>query len=117
VRCPEWLINTPAEKLQAEDFAKIENVEIRREFVRKIGIERLIQKLGAKVIDKQGTYELLEMDLNLSAPARALKMKNPSIDVWHVEFVPPEIDSVQKAINWRAQEVLTEGDWQPGQLT
>ena len=68
-------------------------------------------------MDKQGTYELLSIDLGLDKNAIALKMKNPSIDATHIEFVPFEIDSVQGAINWRASEVIDSGDWKPEQLT
>ena len=117
VRCEPWVVETPAEKIDCQKILKEENVEIRRELVRKVGVERVVQKLGATVLNKQGDYELLQIDLKLSKPGIALKMKNPSIDTWHIEFVPSKIKTVQQAINWRAQEVLITGDWQPEQLT
>lgn len=52
VAVPDWLVKTPAHKLDPKKFAEIKNVEIRREFVRKIGIERLAEKLGAEKLDE-----------------------------------------------------------------
>src|SRR5690606_10140024 len=60
-------------------------------------------KLGARVVeDEPPMYQLVEIDLGLRRPARALKMANPSVpEVWHVEFVPPECETVQHALNFR----------------
>ena len=122
VRVPQWLAETPEEKLDAKKFAGIENVEIRREFVRKMGIERLVGKLDAKSLDKANVeiggkilpYELLEIDLLPPVgKTKCLRMENASLPgVWHLEFVPKEIKTVGEATNWRNQsdlvpEVLT----------
>ena len=101
VRCPDWLVVTPPEKLDTYKILKEENVEIRREGIRKIGIDRFVQKSGAKVLDKKGEYELLSIDLGLQEKGIALKMKNPSIDTWHIEFVPFGIKSCNTALAWR----------------
>ena len=51
-----------------------------------------------------GVYELLEIDLKLDKHAHYLKMKNPSIDTYHLEGVPFECDTVEKALAWRDYE-------------
>ena len=112
VRVPHHIVETPADKLDLSIILKEKNAEIRREIIRKIGIERVCTKLGAQVLDTQGDYELLTIDLNDGLRRPYLKMKNPSIGTYHVEGVPTECDTVEKALNWRNEssdppEVLT----------
>ena len=106
----------PAEKIDVEEIFKEENTEVRRELIRKVGIERFIQKAGAKVLDKKGDYGVLSIRLSDEVPdARYLKMLNPSIGVWHVEGVEAECNTVEKAINWRAGNIKDK--WEPAILT
>jgi hypothetical protein len=44
-------------------FATLKNVEVRREFIRKVGVEQLCQNIGSEMIDKDGNYELHLIDL------------------------------------------------------
>ena len=102
VGVPEWLVETPPTDLDARKFAELENVEIRREFVRKVGIERIVMELGAEVLDRRGEYELLSVDLGgQTGKWPYLKMRNPSIGVWHLEAVVKECATVEQALNWR----------------
>lgn len=104
VNVPEWLAATKSEDIDPKKFAKIENVEIRREFVRKVGIERIAKSMKAKRIDKSGNgmYELLLVDLGKSVGKHPyLKMMNPSIGVYHLEAVAKECRTVEAAIKWR----------------
>lgn len=119
VGVPDWLALTPAEELDPARFATIENAEQRREFVRKVGIERIAEKCAVGVLDTQGDYELILIDLGGATGAWPyLKMKNPTIGVWHLECVPRNICTVQEALNWRAGDVLKSGEqWKPEQLT
>ena len=119
VRCKESHVMTPAGKMEATDIMKEENVEIRRELIRKVGVERMLAKLPHRVLNKQGDYELLSVDFpGLVQDARYLKMLNPSIGVWHMEGVERACKTVQEAINWRAGELLPAGEsWTPSQLT
>jgi hypothetical protein len=113
VRVEKWLAETPAEQLDPQEFAKITNVEIRREFIRKVGIERLVEKLGAEVVDTQDNYELLLVNLGgETGKWPYLKMKNPSIGVYHLEAVDKDIKTVKKALEWRNQSAIA-----PSQLT
>jgi len=111
VRVPKYIVETPAEKLDCRLVLKEKNVEVRREIVRKIGVERLIVKLGAKSIDKSldGMYELLDVNIGDGRYRPYLKMRNPSIKTWHVEGVHPKCRTVKQALKWRNQsEVLPE---------
>jgi hypothetical protein len=101
VRVPEEIVTTSAEKIDPQIMLKEKNAEVRREIVRKIGIERICQKLGAECIDKQDDYELLLLDLQDGRKRPYLKMLNPSIGTYHIEGVSPEIRTVEQALNWR----------------
>jgi hypothetical protein len=112
VRVPQEIAETPFDQLDPQMVVKETNVEVRRELLRKIGIERFVEKIGAKTLDAKGDYELLSIEVGLEQPAIGLKMKNPSIGVYHVEFVPNEIGTVEQALNWRNQS-----EEQPAVLT
>ena len=107
VLVPENIVMTPAEQLDCHILLKEKNAEVRREIVRKIGVERIRQKLNAKILDKSsdGIYELLNLDLGDGRQRPYLKMRSPSIGVYHIEGVPTEIDTVEQALNWRNQTV------------
>jgi len=110
IRVPKEIVLTPANKLDPTMIIKEKNVEIRRELLRKIGLERFVQKLGAKTIDtfKIGenpdilydVYELLEINIK-GMVCKGLKMKNASIGIYHIEFVASEITTAKEALNWR----------------
>lgn len=107
VDVPEWLVMTPDSEIDPKRFAEISNVEVRREFVRKVGIERISQVCGQEVLDKQGDYELLAIDLGGDVGVWPyLKMKNPSIDAWHLECVDRDIKTVAAALEWRNQSSI-----------
>lgn len=112
VAVDEELVLTPAEKINPSILLKEKNAEVRREIVRKVGIERVVQKLGAEVIDKKDDYELLLLDLQDGRKREFLKMKNPSIGTYHVEGVPPGTKTVKEALTWRNGTDLV-----PAQLT
>jgi Domain of unknown function (DUF6745) len=114
VKVTKEIVETPAIKLDPQIILTETNAEIRREIVKKIGIERVIQKLGAKSLDKWEDYELLEIKIpEMNTKARYLKMRNPSIGTWHVEGVPPQIKTCQEALSWRIGGLK----WEPNQLT
>ena len=112
VAVDEAIVVTPAEKLDPKIILKEQNAEVRRELVRKIGIERIVLNLGAKSLDKQDEYELLLLELGDGRSRPYLKMRNPSISTWHLEGVPPDTKTVKEALAWRNKteevpEVLT----------
>ncbi len=109
----QWLAETPSQQIDAKVFPTIENVEVRREFVRKVGVEKLLKDLGSKMIDKDGDYELHLVNLGgTTGEWPYLKMLNPSLKVWHVECVTQSCHTVKEALEFRngtsaTPEVLT----------
>ena len=104
-------VMTPAEQLSPKEVLKETNAEIRRELLRKIGIERMLGELPSKVLDKRGNYELYSIELSPEIKdARYLKMTNPSIGVFHLEGVAPEISTVKEALEWRNEKWFTDAE-------
>lgn len=119
VRVPKTVAETKGEDMSREwletHFLKEENAEVRREIVRKIGAALLCTRLGAEVVDRQGEYEVLL--LNVRGQKRPyLKMKNPSIGTIHIEGIAPGIRTVDEALKFRnsmTDKVFSENgqDW------
>ena len=107
------------EKLTKNEILGEKNVDVRREMLRQIGMERFCALTKPKVLDKQGDYELLSIDLSDALKdCRFLSMLNPSIKVRHVEGVERECATVEQAISWRAGSLIKKGElWKPIQLT
>lgn len=104
VRISKELVMTPAEKLDPHLIVKETNAEVRREIVRKIGIERVCQKLGSKTLESRWGYELLTLDLGDNRTRPYLKMINPSTGTYHLEGIEPSITTVEQALAWRNGE-------------
>lgn len=122
VRMKKCQVMTPAEQMSPRVVLEETNVERRRELVRKIGIQCLLDVLKHKVIDKEtvanSEYELLAIELSAEVPeAMYLKMLNPSLPgVFHLEGV--EGRTVQAALNFRAKRLKSlKGDWKPAKVT
>lgn len=113
------IVETPPDKLNPEIVLKETSAEARREIVRKIGVERLEKKLKPLVLDKWGDYELhdySEFFPEMRCRPVYLKMKNPSIGVWHYEGVninEMEAPTCQAALKWR----LKGKDFKPIRIT
>ena len=105
IRVPEQLVTTQAEQLDCQFILKERNAEIRREFVRKAGIEKVCRDLHARRIDQRDSYELLLLNLGDGRERPYLKMKNPSIGVYHIEGVASDCRTVQQALCRTEQEV------------
>jgi hypothetical protein len=103
VSVPQELVQTPASELDAHLMLRERNAEVRREIVRKIGIERICRELNAECLDRSGDYELILLDLQDGFVRPFLKMKNSSIGVYHIEGVSPECRTVAEALAWRNQ--------------
>ena len=113
VSVPSWLAETKSDEIDVSEFAKIENAEVRREFILKVGIERIVTKLNVRRLDQRGDYELLSVPLGgRTGNWPYLKMLNPSLGVWHLEAVDKSCYTVEQALNWRNQT-----DAIPAQLT
>ena len=120
IQCEAKHVETDPEKYPAEEILKESNVDLRRELIRRVGIERVLGSLNSKCIDKKGTYELLNVTVpGVFENAIYLKMTNPSIGVFHLEGVDRNCKTVQQALNWRAANLIdpTKEEWAPSQLT
>jgi hypothetical protein len=109
VRMDSKYIETPASQLSVVDVMEEQNVDVRREVLRKVGLDRFIKETGGKCLDtyemfingKKCIYQLLEISLDNETTARVLKMDNPSIDAMHVEGVEDTCSTVKEALAWR----------------
>ena len=122
VRVPEWLVLKKAEDLVFSDFTSLENAEHKREFVRKVGVERMLNDLGSayESVASSGDYTLFRIDLGTGGKRTYLKMRNPSIGVWHVEPVHPACRTVQHALNYRrfgTDPAAEKKNWKPEIVT
>lgn len=116
VSVPDWLVNTPESKLSLDDFLKLKDADVKAEFIRKFGIDRMKSK--GKIIDswenyenhknfdwfKKSEYKLIDMSPIFTKLTYApyLCMKNQSVEgVFHMEAVPKTVKSVLDAVNFR----------------
>ncbi len=77
VKVPQWLAETRTEDIDPRKLLEIDNAQVRTEFVRKVGIDRVCYSLKAKCVDKQGSYELLMLDLGDERKRRSIE-----VDKW-----------------------------------
>jgi len=107
---PSWLVLKRAADLDPATLTALMNVEVRREFVRKVGIERIVQTLAptgpidtATFHTEDGRphfYELYRFRVHEDFWTY-LKMRNPSVDLFHVEGVPNNCQTVREALEFR----------------
>ena len=101
VLVPREVVETPADELDARLLLSEPNAEVRREIVRKIGINRVFEQLGAQTLDTAGDYALVNLDIGDGRRRPYLKMVNPSTGQVHLEGVAPQVRTVAEAIAWR----------------
>lgn len=106
VQVPQVVAETQPEQMTKawleEHFLPEGNAEVRREIVRKVRVDLLVSRLGAKVVDRKGDYELLVLQEKGQQKRPYLKMKNPSVPgVFHVEGIAPGIETVDDALKFR----------------
>jgi hypothetical protein len=112
VRVPEWLAVTHSSKIDIKKYKEISNADVKMEFVRKVGIERMLH-LGKKIDSyenyknswwTQCQYELWDMNVLFAGAvpyAPHVKMLNQTTGVWHVEAVSPECKNLKEALHER----------------
>lgn len=115
VRVTEELVMTPTSELNPKVLLQEKNAEVRREIVRKVGIERLCQQLNAETMDtfripedkwkgqfntNEPHYQLLMLQIGEDSRPY-LKMFNPSTGTWHIEGVPRDCKTVRESIMFR----------------
>ena len=100
-RVPQIVAETPTADLDPRLILSEKNAEVRRELVRKVGVDRVYSTLGGKELDTWGNYSLITLDLQDGRHRPYLKMLNPSIGTWHIEGVHTDCKTVLDALSWR----------------
>lgn len=111
VRVPEWLATTNSGNLTIQDYNRLTNADHRAEFVKKFGVERMLE-MGKKIDSfenyddewwTKSEYELWDMNVLFAGVEFAphLKMLNQTTGVWHVEAVSPTCRTLPEAIQDR----------------
>ena len=116
IRMKMEYVMTPASEISIETILTEQNIDIRRELIRKVGLTKLIEK--GKIIEKENGYTLIDMSPILISTDYApyLLMQNPSLEeTFHLEGVDPECRTIQEAINWRAGNISIQ--WTPAMLS
>ena len=115
VSVPKELAEIKKESMNPADLGKYKNAEVRMQFIKKLGVNRL--KKRGKIIESRGVYQLIDMHGLFDGVNYApyLFMINPSTGEIHAEGVAPECHTVQEAINWRAGDINRV--WEPLALT
>lgn len=101
VRVPKDVAETPGDKMDTKILLTTSNAEVKREIVRKIGVDRIYSTLGGETLDTWKDYDLVLLNLGDGRKRPYLKMKNPSIGVFHIEGVHPDCKTVKDALAWR----------------
>ncbi len=111
VRVSKEIVETPAELLDPTMILTEANAEVRREIVRKIGIEKVCQKLNANTIATGLDYvgapcELLQLEVH-GEIQKYIKLINPSVSgIFHIEGVPNECNTIEEALDSRKPKGL-----------
>jgi hypothetical protein len=111
---PASLVITPAEELSLDFFKNEKNADVKAEFVRKYGVERMIDM--GKTVDTyenypdqtnyswwwKSKYELINMGTLFGIEYQPyLRMVNQTTDIWHLEAVSPACLTLKDAIKER----------------
>ena len=117
-KVPEELVTTPSGKLDIEFFKKETNADIKTEFIRKFGIERM-SSLGKSVDSHKNynqdwytksEYELIDMSPIFESIDYAphLKMKHQTMNMFCMEAVSPNCKTIQDALSDRNEEDMSD---------
>jgi hypothetical protein len=115
VTVPKELVTTPAEDLSIDFFTQEKNADVKAEFVRKFGVERMIDM--GQIVDTfenypdqnayswwwKSQYQLIDMKTAFPGLEYQpyLKMRNQTTDIWHMEAVSPACRTLKDALKER----------------
>lgn len=106
---PEEIATTPSGKLTLKMYNSLKSADVKMEFVRKFGIERMLS-YGKKIDSfekypdnewyQKSQYEIWDMKALFPGVDYAphLKMQNQTTGVWHVEALPPDVRTIEQAM-------------------
>jgi hypothetical protein len=100
IRVPQWLIETPAEKIDPELALEENNADVQREIIRKIGYDRMLQACNATTEEtwdcpKTGLhYETKRMKFS-NIDRRYLCYRHASVpEIFYAKCMPPEAKTI-----------------------
>lgn len=114
IRVPEELVMTPSAELSINLFQTETNADVKAEFIRKYGVERLLEH--GELVDSyksynykvwtESEYELYDLKLLFEKITKHdrclfLKMKNQTTGIYHVEGVNPDCTTIASALRFR----------------
>ncbi|MFN6473889.1 MAG: DUF6745 domain-containing protein [Nostoc sp. SerVER01] len=95
-----------SDSITGQDILNIENVELRRVLIERLGYERFLQQLGGLVRhrdrDAGGERQLICIPFEDDEPFMVLKVTCPSTGHIHILRVPPYMQSCHQAAAWIA---------------
>jgi len=100
INVPQWLIETPAEKIDIKLALNEKNTDVQREIIRKVGYERILKVCNAKTLEnwvcpKTGLkYAVKQMNVG-NINRRYLCYEHASVPgVFYVKCMPPEAKNI-----------------------
>ena len=117
VMVPDWVVETDEEHMPIERYKELSTADQKAEFLRKVGIDRMIT-LGKRldgwdnpeykdeIMWAKSEYELYDMaEIFVGIDyAPHLKMKNQTTGIWHLEGVDPSCKTLREAIAFRLND-------------
>ncbi|MDZ8240062.1 MAG: hypothetical protein RMZ69_23405 [Nostoc sp. ChiQUE01a] len=95
-----------SDSITGQDILNIENVELRRVLIERLGYERFLQQVGGLVRhrdrDAGGERQLICIPFEDDEPFMVLKVTCPSTGHIHILRVPPYMQSCHQAAAWIA---------------
>jgi hypothetical protein len=92
--------------ITGQDILKMENVELRRVLIERLGYETFLQQVGGLVRDRDrdagGERQLIYIPFEDDEPLMVLKVTCPSTGHIHILRVPPHMESCHQSAAWIA---------------
>ncbi len=105
VRVSDRLAFSP-QALTGQDILDLDNVELRRIMIERLGYTALIQQIGGLVRDRDtdagGERQLIYIPFEDDEPVVVVKLVCPSTGHVHILRVPPHMRSCRQAVAWIA---------------
>ncbi|MBE9198220.1 MULTISPECIES: DUF6745 domain-containing protein [unclassified Nodularia (in: cyanobacteria)] len=95
-----------SDSITGQDILNIENVELRRVLIERLGYETLLQQVGGLIRDRDqdagGERQLVYIPFEDDEPFMVLKVTCPSTGHIHILRVPPHMRNCHQAAAWIA---------------
>jgi hypothetical protein len=95
-----------SQSITGQDILNVENVELRRVLIERLGYETFLQQVGGLIRDRDkdagGERQLVYIPFEDDEPLMVLKVTCPSTGHTHILRVPPHMRSCHQAAAWIA---------------